>query len=69
MRGLLLILLLLTGCGEPLIPDKIVVDAPEEITVNHKITWEFVDEYCNNTSGNNQELEECISDFVKRFKI
>ncbi len=64
----LVLILFMVGCGvKPLVPETITVDAPEKITVEHKITWEFVDEYCNNVSTSNNELEECFKSFIDRF--
>jgi len=57
-----LIVLLLLSCGKPLLPDKIKIDAPENIEVHHKIEieWQFINEYCSLASSTNEELEECL---------
>ena len=62
-----LILLLLISCGKPLIPNKIEIDAPENIQVTHKVELqlEFVSEYCDTISGTNEDLNKCIDDFLR----
>ena len=66
----LLLILFMAGCGvKPLVPERITVDVPEEITVKHEISWSFVDEYCTNLSATNSQLEECINEFIEKFTV
>lgn len=65
----LILFTLLVGCGQPLIPDKIKIDAPEEVKVNHEVRlrWEFIEEYCGAYSRTNEELESCLARLYKQF--
>ena len=65
----LILFTLLVGCGKPLIPDKVIVDAPEEVTVTHEVRlrWEFIEEYCNTYSRTNEELESCLARLYRQF--
>ncbi|MAV64722.1 MAG: hypothetical protein CMG00_05980 [Candidatus Marinimicrobia bacterium] len=66
----LLLILFMVGCGaKPIIPERITVDAPEEITVKHEISWSFVDEYCTNIAATNNQLEECVNEFIEKFTV
>lgn len=62
-----LILLLLISCGKPLIPNKIEIDAPENIEVTHKIEFQikFAKDYCDIISATNEDWNDCLNDFLK----
>jgi len=55
------------GCGQPLLPNKIEIDAPESIEVTHRIEFqiEFARQYCDIVSGTNEDLNNCLNDFLK----
>ena len=61
--GKLILLIFLVGCGKPLLPDKIKIDAPEQVEVTHKVEleWQFINEYCDTYATTNEELEDCLA--------
>ena len=67
MRTIILISLFLIGCGKPLIPNQITIDAPENIEVTHRIEFqiEFAKEYCDIVSATNEDLNNCLNDFLR----
>tara|TARA_Y100001938_G_C8072290_1_gene423864 strand:+ start:1738 stop:1959 length:222 start_codon:yes stop_codon:yes gene_type:complete len=63
----LFILLLLVGCGnKPLVnvPKKVVVDIPKKITIEHKIDFNAINEFCESIGQTNLQVDECITDLV-----
>ena len=55
------------GCGQkPLVnvPSKAVVDIPKKITIEHKIDFNAINEFCESIGQTNVQVDECITDLV-----
>lgn len=68
-QNLLIIAIFLTfwGCGQkPLVnvPSKVVVDIPKKITIEHKINFDAINEFCESLRITNAEVDECITDLI-----
>ena len=63
----LILLIFLVGCGnKPLVnvPKKVVVDIPKKITIEHKINFDAINEFCDSIGQTNVEVDTCITDLL-----
>ena len=62
-----ILLVFLVGCGnKPLVnvPKKVVVDIPKKITIEHKINFDAINEFCEGINQTNTQVDECITDLL-----
>ena len=68
-QNLVIIIAFLTlwGCGQkPLVnvPSRVEVDIPKKITIEHKINFDAINEFCESLRVTNAEVDECITDLI-----
>ena len=46
------------------VPSKVVVDIPKKITIEHKINFSAINEFCEAVGSTNSEIDTCITDLL-----
>lgn len=46
------------------VPKKVEVDIPKKITIEHKINFDAIHEFCESLRITNSEVDQCITDLV-----
>ena len=66
MHKLVLLIFLVGSVQKPLVnvPSKVVVDIPKKITIEHKINFSAINEFCEAVGSTNSEIDTCITDLL-----
>ena len=46
------------------VPKRVEVDIPKKITIEHKINFDAINEFCESLRVTNSEVDQCITDLV-----